>query len=139
MQFTDHCLLRVGIIGVTLMALLAGFGSARIIWNSWVGAPKYVLCLLSSTYDLRNITEVDVTRAKTAIDMTEELITQKRKTIQSLEKTLRDKVKMHLSCAALLIKLRLIGHLVCYRESSAVLVVVVPWSRVCCPPFYSAI
>jgi hemerythrin superfamily protein len=77
---TEECVLRVGAMGVTLMAILSGFGSICAAWELYFTP-------------FRVVTEADVVRAKTSVDMTMDLIQEKHRKIEQLEERIREKVR----------------------------------------------
>lgn len=69
------CLDRLGITGVTLMALLSGFASVSAIWQSF--GPK-----------AKAVNETDITRKQAGLDATNDMIFEKKERLQHLERKL---------------------------------------------------
>ncbi|KAJ9606885.1 hypothetical protein H2200_008895 [Cladophialophora chaetospira] len=66
------CLDRLGITGVSLMALLSGFASVSAIWQCF--GPK-----------ARNVAETDITRKQAGLDATMDMIVEKRDRLRMME------------------------------------------------------
>ena len=81
-SLTEECVLRVGAMGVTLMAILSGFGSICAGWDTYL-APKKL------------VTEVDLMRAKMSLQMTQDLIAEKQHKIEQIEGRIHEKVALH--------------------------------------------
>ncbi|KAL7275469.1 hypothetical protein RUND412_001597 [Rhizina undulata] len=75
---SEECLARVGVIGVSLMALLSGFGSASSPWHNFTTKP-------------RPITDIDVSRAQAGLDAATELLETKKNRLRFVEKKIQDK------------------------------------------------
>lgn len=73
------CLERIGIIGISLMALLSGFASVSSPWH-----------LLTDTTARRRrpVTEADIARKQTGLETTGELLMTKRHRLRSLQRKL---------------------------------------------------
>ncbi|KFH42508.1 Golgi pH regulator-like protein [Hapsidospora chrysogenum ATCC 11550] len=71
------CLERVGVVGISLMALLAGFASVSSPWYTFGDA---------SARRRRPVTEADVTRRQAGLDATSEMLLTKRHRLQMLER-----------------------------------------------------
>jgi Abscisic acid G-protein coupled receptor/The Golgi pH Regulator (GPHR) Family N-terminal len=69
------CLDRLGITGVTLMAMLSGFASVSAIWQTF--GPKS-----------KPVTETDISRKQAGLDATVEIAAEKRRLLDSLERKL---------------------------------------------------
>ncbi len=69
------CLDRLGITGVTLMALLSGFASVSSIWQTFGPKAKPVM-------------DTDISRKQTGIDATMDIIAEKKGRLRSLERKL---------------------------------------------------
>lgn len=78
-SLTEECVLRVGAMGVTLMAVLSGFGSICAGWDTYLAPTKLV-------------TEADVMRAKMSLQMTQDLIADKQQKIEQIEGRIHEKV-----------------------------------------------
>ncbi|KAH0598083.1 hypothetical protein MHUMG1_04455 [Metarhizium humberi] len=74
---TKECLERVGVVGICLMALLAGFASVSAPWHTFVDA---------ATRRKRPVTEADVNRKQTGLEATREMLVTKRHQLQQLER-----------------------------------------------------
>lgn len=73
------CLERIGVIGISLMALLSGFASVSSPWH-----------LLTDTTARRRrpVTEADIARKQTGLETTGELLVTKRHRLRSLQRKL---------------------------------------------------
>lgn len=71
------CLDRLGITGVTLMALLSGFASVSAIWQNF--GPKASL-----------VAENDIARKQTGYDATLEMISEKKQRLNNLQRRMTD-------------------------------------------------
>lgn len=74
---TRACLERVGVVGICLMALLAGFASVSSPWHTFSDA---------SARRKRPVTEADVNRKQAGLDATNEMLLTKRHRLQQLER-----------------------------------------------------
>ncbi|KHN97602.1 GPCR 89-related protein [Metarhizium album ARSEF 1941] len=74
---TKDCLERVGVVGICLMALLAGFASVSTPWHTFVDA---------ATRRRRPVTEADVHRKRTGLEATREMLASKRHQLRQLER-----------------------------------------------------
>jgi hypothetical protein len=70
-HFSEKCLERVGIIGISLMASLSGFAAVSSIWQTF-GA-RY-----------RPVEEADITRKANSLSVTEELLAAKQSRVRAL-------------------------------------------------------
>ncbi|KAF4506330.1 hypothetical protein G6O67_006427 [Ophiocordyceps sinensis] len=75
---TRACLERVGVVGISLMALLAGFAS--------VSSPWHTLHDTASRRRRRPLTEADVHRKQVGLDAANEMLLTKRHQLQALDK-----------------------------------------------------
>ena len=71
------CLERIGVIGISLMALLSGFAS--------VSSPWYTLSD-NRSYRRRPITDADIARKESGLEATSELLLTKRHRLRSLQR-----------------------------------------------------
>lgn len=78
---TKACLERVGVVGICLMALLAGFASVSAPWQTFVEA---------TSRRKKPVTEADVNRKQTGLDATSEMLATKRHQLQMLERKMSD-------------------------------------------------
>ncbi|KAI2639591.1 Abscisic acid G-protein coupled receptor-domain-containing protein [Hypomontagnella submonticulosa] len=67
------CLERIGVIGISLMALLSGFASVSSPWHTF-----------GSRASRRPVTEADVARKQAGLDATNEMLITKRHRLQNL-------------------------------------------------------
>ncbi|KAM0740390.1 hypothetical protein ACQRIT_005574 [Beauveria bassiana] len=76
-MLTRGCLERIGVVGISLMGLLAGFASVSAPWHTW-----------TSVTDRRRrpVTDADVNRKQTGLDATSEMLVTKRHRLQMLER-----------------------------------------------------
>jgi hypothetical protein len=74
---TDVCLDRIGVIGITLMALLSGFASVSSPWHSFAARP-------------RPVTESDIARKQVGLDATNEMLAAKRSRLRALQRKMSD-------------------------------------------------
>ncbi|KAK6519442.1 hypothetical protein TWF281_003276 [Arthrobotrys megalospora] len=75
---SDECLSRLGVIGVSLMALLSGFGAISAPWYSFARRQKPV-------------SENDLRRAQGGLDATNQMLETKRLKLASIERKLNSK------------------------------------------------
>lgn len=68
----EGCLERVGIIGVSLMALLSGFAAVSAPWQTFIARTRLV-------------TEADVARKQAGLDATNEMLEAKRSRLRALQ------------------------------------------------------
>lgn len=71
------CLERIGVIGISLMALLSGFASVSSPWHTFVE---------NRLYRKRPITDADIARKQAGLDATSELLLTKRHRLRSLQR-----------------------------------------------------
>lgn len=76
-SLTRGCLKRIGVVGISLMALLAGFASVSSPWYTFADA---------SARRKRPITEADVNRKQAGLDAANEMLITKRHRLQALER-----------------------------------------------------
>ncbi|KAI2612965.1 Abscisic acid G-protein coupled receptor-domain-containing protein [Hypoxylon fragiforme] len=69
------CLERIGVIGISLMALLSGFASVSSPWHTF-----------GSRTSRRAVTDVDISRKQAGLDATNEMLITKRHHLQSLQR-----------------------------------------------------
>lgn len=82
MSFNEECLARVGLIGVSVMGVLSGFGAVSAPYASFTTKPRV-------------ISEMDITRVRSGIETTDELIHYKESSLKTLEQRLLDKQKVN--------------------------------------------
>ncbi|WYZ39947.1 hypothetical protein EsH8_IV_000288 [Colletotrichum jinshuiense] len=75
------CLERIGVIGISLMAMLSGFAA--------VSSPWHTLGSISERKK-RPVTETDITRKETGLEATNEMLLTKRHRLQALERKAAD-------------------------------------------------
>ncbi|KAF3934893.1 hypothetical protein ABW19_dt0204929 [Dactylella cylindrospora] len=75
---SDECLSRLGVIGVSLMALLSGFGCISAPWHSFTRKQKPV-------------TEADLRRAQGGLDATNDMLENKRLKLAQIERKVNAK------------------------------------------------
>lgn len=80
-RLTRECLERIGVVGISLMALLAGFASVSSPWHTFGDA---------SARRKRPVTEADVNRKQVGLDATNEMLLTKRHRLQALERKVAD-------------------------------------------------
>ncbi len=73
----EACLERIGVIGISLMALLSGFASVSSLWQNFGSKPKQV-------------TETDIARKQTGLDATNDMLLTKRSRLRALERKMSD-------------------------------------------------
>ncbi|KAK4241871.1 Abscisic acid G-protein coupled receptor-domain-containing protein [Achaetomium macrosporum] len=71
------CLERIGVIGISLMALLSGFASVSSPWHTFVD---------DRMYRKRPITDADIARKQAGLNATSELLLTKRHRLRSLQR-----------------------------------------------------
>ncbi|KAI9824334.1 MAG: hypothetical protein M1819_000894 [Sarea resinae] len=74
-NLSEACLERIGVIGISLMALLSGFASVSSPWQSF-GVKN------------RPVSEADIGRKKTGLDATNDMLITKRSRLRLLERKL---------------------------------------------------
>lgn len=74
---SEACLERIGIIGISLMALLSGFASVSSLWQNF-------------GVRVRRVSESDIARKQSGLDATHELLESKRSRLRALERKLSD-------------------------------------------------
>lgn len=73
------CLERIGVIGISLMALLSGFASVSSPWHTF-----------GSQASRRPVTEADVARKQAGLDATNEMLVTKRHRLRQLQRKVAD-------------------------------------------------
>lgn len=73
------CLERIGVIGISLMALLSGFASVSSPWHMWTD---------STARRKRPVTDADIARKQVGLEATGELLMTKRHRLRSLQRKL---------------------------------------------------
>jgi hypothetical protein len=71
------CLERIGVIGISLMALLSGFASVSSPWHTFAD---------NRAYRKRPVTDADIARKQAGVDATSEMLTSKRHRLRSLQR-----------------------------------------------------
>ncbi|KAK6074407.1 g-protein coupled [Seiridium cupressi] len=69
------CLERIGVIGISLMALLSGFASVSSPWHTFV-----------SRTSRKPVTDADIARKQAGLDATNEMLLTKRHRLQTLQR-----------------------------------------------------
>ena len=80
-RLTKACLERIGVVGISLMALLAGFASVSSPWHTFGEV---------SERRRKPVTEADVTRKEAGLEATSEMLLTKRHRLQLLERMVAD-------------------------------------------------
>lgn len=75
---SEECLARVGVVGVSLMALLSGFGCVSTPWHSFIAKQ-------------RQVSDADISRAQAGLDATTELLNGKRNKLRYIEKRMQER------------------------------------------------
>ncbi|KAI3337078.1 Abscisic acid G-protein coupled receptor-domain-containing protein [Xylariaceae sp. AK1471] len=73
------CLERIGVIGISLMALLSGFASVSSPWHTF-----------GSKASRRPVTDSDIARKQAGLDATNEMLLTKRHRLQTLQRKVAD-------------------------------------------------
>ncbi|KAI2637402.1 Abscisic acid G-protein coupled receptor-domain-containing protein [Xylaria nigripes] len=73
------CLERIGVIGISLMALLSGFASVSSPWHTF-----------GSRASRRPVTDSDIARKQAGLDATNEMLITKRHRLQALQRKVAD-------------------------------------------------
>ncbi|KAI1180369.1 Abscisic acid G-protein coupled receptor-domain-containing protein [Nemania sp. FL0916] len=73
------CLERIGVIGISLMALLSGFASVSSPWHTF-----------GSKASRRPVTDSDIARKQAGLDATNEMLLTKRHRLQTLQRKVSD-------------------------------------------------
>ncbi|KAH7140670.1 Abscisic acid G-protein coupled receptor-domain-containing protein [Dactylonectria macrodidyma] len=81
-SLTRGCLERIGVVGITLMALLSGFASVSSPWYTFADA---------SMRRRRPVTEAEINRKQAGLDTTNEMLVTKRHRLQFLERKSSDR------------------------------------------------
>jgi hypothetical protein len=76
-RLSRACLERIGVVGISLMALLSGFASVSSPWHTFVD---------DRMYRKRPITDADIARKQAGLDATSELLMTKRHRLRSLQR-----------------------------------------------------
>ncbi|TVY14197.1 Golgi pH regulator [Lachnellula arida] len=74
---SEACLERVGIIGISLMALLSGFAAVSNPWQTFGAKP-------------RPVTEADVARKQAGLNATNDMLAVKRSRLRALQRKVKD-------------------------------------------------
>lgn len=78
------CLERIGVIGISLMALLSGFASVSSPWHTF-----------GSKASRRPVTDADIARKQAGLDATNEMLLTKRHRLQALQRKVADASSTH--------------------------------------------
>lgn len=73
----EACLERIGVIGISLMALLSGFASVSSLWQNFGVKPKQV-------------TETEIARKQAGLNATNDMLLTKRSRLRALERKMSD-------------------------------------------------
>ncbi|KAK3368166.1 Abscisic acid G-protein coupled receptor-domain-containing protein [Podospora didyma] len=76
-RLSRACLERIGVIGISLMALLSGFASVSSPWHTFSDR---------RSYRKRPITDADIARKQAGLEATNELLLTKRHRLRSLQR-----------------------------------------------------
>ena len=76
-SLSEACLERVGIIGISLMALLSGFASVSSLWQNF-------------GVRVRPVMESDISRKEAGLEATEEMLESKRSRLRALDRKMSD-------------------------------------------------
>ncbi|KAI4118519.1 MAG: hypothetical protein LQ345_001453 [Seirophora villosa] len=74
---SEACLSRVGVIGISIMALLSGFASVSAAWQSIFSKP-------------RPVTDTDVARKAVGLEATNDMLLAKQSRLRALERKMSD-------------------------------------------------
>ncbi|MCJ1373709.1 hypothetical protein MMC20_004938 [Loxospora ochrophaea] len=72
-RLIDGCLERVGVIGISLMALLSGFAAVSSPWQNFCARP-------------RPVTEIDISRKQAGLSATNDMLSAKRSRLRALDR-----------------------------------------------------
>ncbi|KAL9579102.1 MAG: hypothetical protein Q9212_005301, partial [Teloschistes hypoglaucus] len=75
---SEACLSRVGIIGISFMALLSGFASVSAPWQTFFSQPRHP------------VTEADVARKAAGLEATDNMLAAKRSRLRALERKIAE-------------------------------------------------
>lgn len=75
--FVEACLERIGIIGISLMASLAGFAAVSSLWQTF-GVRH------------RTVTEMDISRKEAGLTATDEMLSNKQSRVRALQRKLSE-------------------------------------------------
>ncbi|KAL1610226.1 hypothetical protein SLS60_001891 [Paraconiothyrium brasiliense] len=78
--FSEGCLERIGVIGISLMASLAGFAAVSSLWQTF--GVKY-----------RLVTESDIARKQAGLDATNDMLATKESRLRAVQRKLSDTPK----------------------------------------------
>ena len=76
-SLSEACLERVGVIGISLMALLSGFAAVSSPWQNFGARPK-------------PITEADIDRKTAGLEATNDMLSAKRSRLRALERKMSE-------------------------------------------------
>ncbi|KAG6997541.1 hypothetical protein G7Y79_00040g077060 [Physcia stellaris] len=77
-SFSEACLERVGVIGISFMALLSGFASVSAPWQNFFTRQRLV-------------SEIDLTRKETGLAATQDMLVAKQSRLRALKRKLADR------------------------------------------------
>jgi hypothetical protein len=77
LTFSEGCLERIGVAGISLMASLSGFAAVSAVWHTFVARPQ-------------KVSDADINKRQTGIDATEEMIQAKQSRLRALDHKLSD-------------------------------------------------
>jgi hypothetical protein len=90
------CIERIGVIGISLMALLSGFASVSTPWHTFID---------DRAYRRRPVTDADIARKQVGLDATSELLVTKRHRLRALERKMEASSGVSKSSSGLMSKM----------------------------------
>ncbi|KAF8466411.1 Abscisic acid G-protein coupled receptor-domain-containing protein [Kalaharituber pfeilii] len=76
-SFTSECLSRIGVLGITLIAMLSAFGAVSTPWQAFIKRP-------------RPVAEADIARAQEGLEATNELLEIKKENLEALRRKVEE-------------------------------------------------